>query len=97
MTEQQIKDYNEMGFKKSLTPREAFLMVKNELDASNLKFPSQFRSKHEGYAVIKEEIDELWAEIKNKKATMANTRLEAVQAAATLIKFLSSDIMDVES
>ena len=48
-----------------------------------------FASPHEGYAVIKEELDELWDEIK-KKAIERDTekmRREALQVAAMGLRF----------
>lgn len=52
-----------------------------------------FNSAHEGYAVLREEIDELWDEVKKNqrirdKATM---RKEAIQCAAMAVRF----VMDV--
>jgi hypothetical protein len=49
-----------------------------------------FNSAHEGYAVIKEELDELWNEIKLKRSERnpVNLREEAVQVAAMAIRFL---------
>jgi hypothetical protein len=45
-----------------------------------------FRSTHEGYAVIKEELEELWEEIKKNNAV--NVNAEALQLAAMTLKFL---------
>ena len=45
-----------------------------------------FSSAHEGYAVILEELDEMWAEIKRNDIRRA--REEAVQVAAMAIRFL---------
>lgn len=69
----------------------AIELVKNELELANNKFPL-FNSPHEGYAVIKEELDELWHEIKNDKHPMSksNQKDEAIQVAAMAIKFLIS-------
>ncbi len=69
----------------------AIELVKKELESANKKFPL-FNSAHEGYAVIKEELDELWDEIKNDKHPMSksNQKDEAVQVAAMAIKFLMS-------
>jgi hypothetical protein len=49
-----------------------------------------YHSSHEGYAVIKEEFDELWDEVKHDKCegTLARQRAEAVQVAATAIRFI---------
>ena len=45
-----------------------------------------FSSAHEGYAVILEELDEMWTEIKRNDIRRA--REEAVQVAAMAIRFL---------
>lgn len=52
--------------------------------------PRNFASQHEGYAVILEEMDELWAEIKKneKNYDIAAQRKEAIQAAAMLLRFI---------
>ena len=69
----------------------AIKLVINELDSAIEKFPL-FNSSHEGYAVLKEEVDELWDEIKNNKdpQSIMNQKKEAVQVAAVAIKFLMS-------
>lgn len=45
------------------------------------------RSPHEGYAVLKEEVDELWDDIKTNAPT-ADQRKEAVQIAAMAIRYI---------
>ena len=60
-------------------------MVLHELHAANDKF-GPFASAHEGYAVIKEELDEAWDAIKANN--VAGARLEMVQVAAMAIRFL---------
>jgi hypothetical protein len=49
-----------------------------------------FHSAHEGWAVLKEEVDELWEEVKKspKKRDMDKMRAEAVQCAAMSIRFI---------
>ena len=61
-------------------------VVMQELDRATKRFGA-FNSYHEGYAVIKEEVDELWDEI---KGTQDNQRMreEAIQIAAMAIRFL---------
>lgn len=46
----------------------------------------KYNSPHEGYAVILEELDELWDEIKADSPMSA--REECIQVAATAIRFL---------
>ncbi len=69
----------------------AIELVLSELDNALDKFP-MFNSSHEGYAVLKEEVDELWDEIKNNKYPMSsmNQKKEAMQIGAVAIKFLMS-------
>ena len=64
--------------------------VKTELLRATKKF-SPFHSGHEGYAVIKEELEELWEEIKKKKLSrdLPTMRREAVQVAAMALRFLT--------
>jgi len=68
---------NEIGFE-----------VTAELVSALEAFPP-FHTAHEGYAVILEELDELWDEIKKKQSLRdpARLRKEAVQVAAMAIRF----------
>lgn len=64
--------------------------VESEFERATKKF-NKFNSAHEGYAVIKEELDELWDAIKdNRKTDYEN---EAIQVAAMAIRFIE-DICD---
>lgn len=47
----------------------------------------KFNSLHEGYAVIKEEVDELWDEIKGQQRN-SHVYLEAKHVAAMAIRFM---------
>ena len=65
--------------------KEALDMIKREYNNAAFKF-REFNSPHEGYAVIKEEFDELWDEIKandHKKAIK-----EATQVGAMALRYL---------
>jgi hypothetical protein len=46
-----------------------------------------FNSRHEAYAVLLEEIDELWEEVKANRKSLATG--EAVQVAAMALRFLT--------
>lgn len=58
-----------------------------ELSTALNKFPS-FNSGHEGYAVIKEELDELWDEVKSKTSTLERQDSEAMQVAAMGMRYM---------
>lgn len=58
--------------------------VRDEYFRATAKFGS-FRSSHEGYAVILEEMDELWEGIKNNDGR--NIQEEVIQVAAMAIRF----------
>jgi NTP pyrophosphatase (non-canonical NTP hydrolase) len=63
-----------------------------ELERAISKFPT-FNSTHEGYAVLLEEVDELWEEIKQKEKDHPAIREEAIQVAAMAIRFIR-DVCD---
>jgi len=69
---------------------DALSCVQNEVISAKGKFPANFVNQHEAYAVILEEVDELWDEIKKnqKKYDYPAQRKEATQAAAMLVRFL---------
>lgn len=61
-----------------------------EFVVAETKF-GKFNSAHEGYAVLKEEFDELWEVIRLKQSNLdrkKNMREEAVQVAAMALRFL---------
>ncbi len=64
----------------------ADLMIK-ECKRATKKF-GPFNSDHEGYAVILEELDELWTEIKDKKSNAEKLRKEAIQVGAMAMRFI---------
>jgi hypothetical protein len=45
-------------------------------------------SFHEGKAIIEEELDELWDEVKKKRPSKKALRNEAVQLAAMAVRFI---------
>ena len=62
--------------------------VWDELErATNLH--GTFGTAHHGYAVIHEELDELWDVVKSKKGTKDRMRAEAKQVAAMAIRFMA--------
>jgi len=71
-------------------------LVKEELNKKRKK--NKFvSSPHEGYALILEEVDELWEEVK-KKQSLHNKQMmldEAKQIAARAIMFMQ-DVCDVD-
>ena len=57
-----------------------------EHDRATAKFPT-FNGAHEGYAVLLEEVDELWQEVKHGK-NPDDLEAEAVQVGAMALRFL---------
>ena len=68
--------------------------VLNEISMEVLRaktmFPTNFHNQHEAYAVILEEFDELWDEIKknHKNYDLVAQRTEATQTAAMLVRLM---------
>ena len=61
-----------------------------ELKRANRMYGTSFASPHEGYAVILEELDELFEEIRQKRPDKERLREEAIQIGAMAIKFIMS-------
>ena len=61
-----------------------------EFKRASHKFPA-FASEHEGYAILLEEVDELWEAIKlNQKnpERLSKCRKEGIQVGAMILRFL---------
>ena len=63
--------------------------ISTEVSRARILYP-KFNSLHEGYAVILEELDELWDLIKASKEIRADDkmRLECIQVAAMAVRFV---------
>lgn len=74
-----------------MTKRDAIMVdVAAELDRAQHKF-GPFHNAHEGYAVLLEEVDELWDAVRMKQSDTqrgACMRREAIQVAAMALRFL---------
>lgn len=64
--------------------------IREEIERAKNMYPNDFHNQHEAYAVILEEIDELWTEIKKnqKNYDLAAQDKEATQAAAMLVRLI---------
>lgn len=83
-----------MGYLQGFDDCDAATDVVRELRRAREKFPRPQSSAHEGFAVLKEEVDELWDEVKgNAPDRKQRMRAEAVQVAAMAIRFIE-DVCD---
>lgn len=66
-----------------------FNEIEQEYKNASNKYPP-FHSTHEGYAVIKEELDELWELVKANKGINGHGDMgkECIQIAAMAIRFI---------
>lgn len=64
--------------------------VVGEVEAAKSVFQSAFNSFHEGYAVLLEEVDELWTEVKKNQRDydIQAMRKEAKQIAAMALRIM---------
>lgn len=71
--------------------------VREELEKAIMKHGGM-ASAHEGHSVIREELDELWDEVKADRGYQASAMGEALQVAAMGIKYIAFlDPTDLES
>lgn len=88
-----LKNFSPLFFWESeleLTPKTNLELIQQEHDSAVAKNDG-FNSLHEAYAVILEEMDELWDEIKLKPSerNMKNLKKEAVQVGAMILRLLN--------
>ena len=79
-------DTIEVQQKKCIQINDYFLDVMREIEMVQGKW-SPFNSSHEGYAVILEELDEVWDDIKANDIT--HSRKEMIQVIAMGFKYLT--------
>lgn len=72
-----------------MNEHDAVTAILSEHTKAISKFP-KFASPHEGYAILQEEVDELWDAIKGRKRQGNGDHLkdEAIQVAAMAYRFL---------
>lgn len=68
-------------------PKKIFAQIQQEIDNSRSRH-GEFTGSHEGYAVLLEEVDELWSEIKKRERNFNTMEKECIQIAAMAIKFI---------
>ena len=70
--------------------KNVFDAVNQEYSTAVSKFPP-FNTAHEGFAILKEEVDELWEAVRMKQGDPKRAeqmRKEAVQVAAMALRFI---------
>lgn len=73
--------------------KNALPIVLGEVDRA-VHLHGEFVSAHEGYAVLLEELDELWEEIKKNPRDEKKLKSEAIQVAAMALRFLEDCVED---
>lgn len=63
-------------------------LIENEVRRAKIMFPNNFVNQHEGYAVMLEEVDEFWDEVKKnqKNYNLLKQKKEAIQVAAMAVR-----------
>jgi hypothetical protein len=64
-----------------------FELVRIELERAQTYF-DDFHTYHQGFSVLKEEVDELWKKIMDKNPDRDEVRREAIHVAAMAIRFI---------
>jgi len=61
--------------------------VLEEVCRAKEKFPADFNSAHEGFAVLLEEVDEMWDEVKRNNTPRSIE--EAIQVGAMAVRYIA--------
>ena len=69
-----------------MTELEALRLIVREYRRAKAMHPRDYASPHEGFAIVREEVDELWDEI--KRNSRHETTIEATHVGATILRFL---------
>ena len=74
-----------------MTPKKSLNLIESEYNRASNLYPD-FHSNHEGYAVLKEEVDELWDAIKKSKDVRGNDQIkhELIQIGAMVVRYLDN-------
>ena len=75
--------------KRTVKKSNGLQLIQAEHNKAKLKYKDNFSSNHEGFAVLKEEVDELWDEVKRKHPSNEQLREEAIQIGAMALRFLN--------
>lgn len=78
-----------------MKPSIAIELILDEYRSAVARYP-KFHSPHEGYAILLEELDELWEEVRRSPSRYDPTavRAEAIQVAAMALRFLTDCVDD---
>jgi hypothetical protein len=68
---------------------EAARMATDAAKAAERKHGKGYASWHEAWAVLREEVDELWDEVKLREQSISRIRLEAVDIAACALRIIA--------
>ncbi len=73
-----------------MNPSTAIELILEEYHSAVRRYP-KFHSPHEGYAILLEELDELWEEVRRSPSRYdpVAVRAEAIQVAAMALRFLT--------
>lgn len=76
--------FDELGFQSAMDD------VETEIRSAFSKWPRKANSAHEQFAILAEEVDELWEHVKTnqKRRDLGAMRAEAIQVAAMAVRFV---------
>ena len=82
-----IQNHQTQAISLKRTQRGIAELIIDEAQTAASRF-APFNSHHEGFAVLKEEVDELWDEVKRKSPDKEKLKREAIQVGAMALRFI---------
>lgn len=85
---EQLADTMGVGYASAHDVEKVLQEVCHELHEASMRHPADWTSPYEGWAIIRKQLDDLWGVVKSGHGYSKAARSEAVQIAATAVRYI---------